>query len=847
MGVEASSETDTPSFADLAESDRLRGIVRMSNVVKRQVASAHRDHYNMKVIIRGDRATGKSSLLRRLQGLSFDAYHVVTPEITVGTLNWEMINNDKVDSVKIEVWDVVDVAPKLPAASSTPNPGSTGLVMEHGRHRLGQTDASTIDVLRDTHAVIYMVNPFSRDSLDYIWKQDATIPDDMVVLILLNFKDLSDADTSRVRVSMADVNALAETMRNRSHGSLGEGAARRCVHASQVSLATSHGVERISDFMHLPLYRMQHEALKRKMLSLEELFLRQDCLLRGAPAERTNGASDDVPAPQSEPLASSAPARIADAAPVVPPLSPPSKMHSLSADSDDAEDRAVAVKGKHRARASKGGAPAAGFHTPRSFESQSKSVSPSAPRESATEAVAEAPETKESAVPEVSTAQSTSGRAALKRVGRRSDKPPPLASAASAPESVTAAAESVTPILAATADAAVSTARSDAEESATAREESALSSSPYVRTAEPPPVASGAEAVESSSAPSETLPAPSETLPAAASGSEEEEPSAAVEEAELGLPSARSGDAVHAEVAELLGEILLAVEAAALKEEAERDAAPLLQPSSSSAYTPSASPSGEISEDDPSLAAAATALEALVRSAESSESLRLGLRHCTESFFRSEVALCVIAKELATESGELLLSLCAEKEVPHLRLSSDELEGLVRQSCSACVVLGPLGEDARALLEEVQLLHACVCRADDRQQGSPAEEREVGLSAVGATKEDQACDETNAIAIEASELSVVSPLEAAKESVDNAALEPHEEPIEQPVEEEAEVDLRLPLEPAVAPVLRSSSESDAEEDVVQVLDASLVAANPKLALEVDLGQIDDSFFEEEED
>ena len=55
----------------------------------------------------GDRNTAKSCLLARLQGKPFIE---PTEEIQVVSINWSFKNTE--DIVKVEVWDVVDVAKK---------------------------------------------------------------------------------------------------------------------------------------------------------------------------------------------------------------------------------------------------------------------------------------------------------------------------------------------------------------------------------------------------------------------------------------------------------------------------------------------------------------------------------------------------------------------------------------------------------------------------------------------------------------------------------------------------------------------------------------------------------------
>lgn len=98
---------------------------------------------------------GKTQLFRRLQAQSFVEEYTATEEIQVANIMWNYKTSD--DIVKVEVWDVVDVAnkkkrlvtDKLKIENSNAE-ASADDVAEFG------LDANTIDVYKNTNGVIFV-------------------------------------------------------------------------------------------------------------------------------------------------------------------------------------------------------------------------------------------------------------------------------------------------------------------------------------------------------------------------------------------------------------------------------------------------------------------------------------------------------------------------------------------------------------------------------------------------------------------------------------------------------------------------------------------------------------------
>ena len=122
--------------------------------------------HNMKIIIRGDRQTGKTALFRRLGGAPYSPDYIPTPEIQTAFVSWSYKLSE--DIVKVELWDIVDEADddrESPAEGEEEEEHDSeeegksklaGALAEGkmGSQRLYKLDAETVDVYKGTDGVV---------------------------------------------------------------------------------------------------------------------------------------------------------------------------------------------------------------------------------------------------------------------------------------------------------------------------------------------------------------------------------------------------------------------------------------------------------------------------------------------------------------------------------------------------------------------------------------------------------------------------------------------------------------------------------------------------------------------
>ena len=291
MGAALSSGADTSSVQSTASP------LQLSVALRRKLGRGAT--YNVKVLLRGDAMTGKTSLLRRLQGLRPTPEYAPTRELGVAHVDWA---SDTEDVVKLEVWDVVDRAK---------GPASPSLALEHHGSpgaAAPAADAESVDVLRGAHAVVFLIDRRKRWTFEYVERALAQLPDALPVAFVVNFADALRTMTrtgGEAPVEWDEVVALADSERSK----------RPCV-CLRASMVDCHGLDVLHAFLELPYCHAKREALARAQADVAARMQRgHAAVLERARAQQPHAAQPRPPEPPSTPPSAGGAA---------PPATPPS-------------------------------------------------------------------------------------------------------------------------------------------------------------------------------------------------------------------------------------------------------------------------------------------------------------------------------------------------------------------------------------------------------------------------------------------------------------------------------------------------------------------------------------------
>ncbi|RXN08380.1 rab 6 [Labeo rohita] len=239
------------------------GLQSMNQSLQRRFAKGVQ--YNMKIVIRGDRNTGKSALWHRLQGKKFLEEYIPTQEIQVTSIHWNYKTTD--DVVKVEVWDVVDKGKGKRRGENLklenePQESETEMAL----------DAEFLDVYKNCNGVIMMFDITKQWTFNYILRELPKVPNHIPVCVLGNQRDMGEH-----RVILPDdirdfINSL-----NRPPGS-------SYIHYAESSMKNGFGLKYLHRFFNIPFLQLQRETLLRQLetnqldidATLEELSVQQE-------------------------------------------------------------------------------------------------------------------------------------------------------------------------------------------------------------------------------------------------------------------------------------------------------------------------------------------------------------------------------------------------------------------------------------------------------------------------------------------------------------------------------------------------------------------------------------------
>ncbi|XP_022085387.1 rab-like protein 6 [Acanthaster planci] len=222
--------------------------------------------YNMKIIIKGDRNTGKTTLFHRLQGERFREEYLPTPEIQVASIQWNYKATD--DIVKVEVWDVVDKGKAKKKSEGLKL--ETSQDMDEGDEPC--LDARFLNVYKGANGVVFMVDVTKQWTWGYVERELPSVPNHIPVLVLASFRDMADhrtvaEDTMRYFIENFD----------RPEGSA-------TVLLAEASMKNGFGLKYLHTFFNVPFLQLQRETLLRQLetnkletvATLDELDMRKE-------------------------------------------------------------------------------------------------------------------------------------------------------------------------------------------------------------------------------------------------------------------------------------------------------------------------------------------------------------------------------------------------------------------------------------------------------------------------------------------------------------------------------------------------------------------------------------------
>merc|ERR1712167_288481 len=127
-----------------------------------------------------------------------------------------------------------------------------------GSHRVGALDASMIDVYKSTSAVVFLVDPRNPDTLDYVVREVSNIPNSVMCVVLINFKDMVHNKPTNVKIHPSDLQRL------------GFAAQHLDIVVFECCLKDCYGLKTLHNYLNLPFLALKEKAIAEKLKRAQE-------------------------------------------------------------------------------------------------------------------------------------------------------------------------------------------------------------------------------------------------------------------------------------------------------------------------------------------------------------------------------------------------------------------------------------------------------------------------------------------------------------------------------------------------------------------------------------------------
>lgn len=191
--------------------------------------------YELLIAVRGQRRSGKTTVVARMRGLPFNEEYEATSVLDSTEIIWRSTSNEV---VTVTAWDVVERA-LLPADAS---------------EKVERADATTVDTLKRADGLMIMIDQRFEDTITLAMDIITTAPHDLPILIFSGSMDVED---------------MTPVIPEQLHKFMGR------FYFVPGSLKTGQGLVEISKWLELPLIvskkRAQYNLYKRLEADLAEV------------------------------------------------------------------------------------------------------------------------------------------------------------------------------------------------------------------------------------------------------------------------------------------------------------------------------------------------------------------------------------------------------------------------------------------------------------------------------------------------------------------------------------------------------------------------------------------------